>query len=138
MSKSNAFETDFLSLIFNATSIPLVASGIAGSLWLSLHFADPGETGNQASSESDYVNYARTSVARTTAGFTITGSNATLTASIAFPSSSSVASTITHFAIGTVSAGSTSMLFSGTVTPNITVNTNVTPRLTTGTTVNED
>jgi hypothetical protein len=138
MSKSNAFETDFLGLIFTATTIPLVASGIAGSLWLSLHFADPGEAGNQASSESDYLNYARQSVARTTAGWTVAGSAVTLTSSVSFPASSTVASTLTHFGIGTVSAGSTSMLFSGTITPSITVNTNVTPRLTTGTNVTED
>lgn len=138
MSKADGFETSLLQLLFTATTIAGVASGIAGAYYLSLHFADPGEGGNQASSETNYGGYARQSVQRTTAGFTITGSSVALTASVTFPQSTNTASTITHFGLGTVSQGSTTLFYSGTVTPNVTINTNVTPALTTGTNITED
>jgi hypothetical protein len=51
MSKSNAFETDLLGLIFNGTAITTIADNAASTpltnLYLALHTADPGEAGNQ-------------------------------------------------------------------------------------------
>ena len=59
MSKSNSFETSLLQHIFNNTAIAnvgdatgLPASATAGSLWVSLHTADPGEAGTQSTSET--------------------------------------------------------------------------------------
>lgn len=47
MSKSDAFETDILGLIYNATAIPNIADNAATSplteLFVALHTADPGE-----------------------------------------------------------------------------------------------
>ena len=61
MSLSNAAETDLLELIFNNTSWPNVGdvsglqpSGTAGSLYIGLHTGDPGEAGDQTTSEADY------------------------------------------------------------------------------------
>jgi hypothetical protein len=43
-----------------------------GLVCISLHTADPGEAGDQTTSEATYKSYARVSVARTTAGWTVT------------------------------------------------------------------
>lgn len=71
MSASNAFETALLTLLFNNTNAANIgdATGLRGSttagvFYISLHTADPGETGSQTTSESAYTSYARVSVAR--------------------------------------------------------------------------
>jgi len=45
---------------------------------------------------------------------------------------------VTHWAVGTAAAGAGKLLYSGTVSPNITVNTGVTPKLTTSSAITED
>ena len=84
MSKSNTFENDLLQLIFNNVDIAdigdaggLQNSATAGSLYLALHTADPGEAGNATTSESAYGSYARQAVARSGAGWTVSGNSAT-------------------------------------------------------------
>lgn len=62
MSKGNTTETDVLAKIFNNTAIPWDA---ITNIFVSLHTADPGETGTQTTSEATYGGYARVSVART-------------------------------------------------------------------------
>ena len=93
MSKSNTFENDLLALIFNNTDIAdigdaggLQNSATAGSLYVALHTADPGEAGTAATNESAYGSYARQAVARTSGGWTVSGNSATNTALIQFPS----------------------------------------------------
>ena len=75
MSATNAFETDLLELIFNGTTIANIADNAASSpatnLYVSLHTADPGEGGDQSSSETSYGSYARVAVARTSGGWTV-------------------------------------------------------------------
>jgi hypothetical protein len=80
MSKGNTFENDLLLLIFNNTDIAdigdaggLQNSATAGSLYIALHTADPGEAGNATTSESAYGSYARQAVARSGAGWTVSG-----------------------------------------------------------------
>jgi hypothetical protein len=142
MSKSNAFETDLLNLIFNATAIANLADNAGTSpltnLFVSLHTADPGEAGDQSTNETAYTSYARVSVARTAGGWTITGNSVSPVAAIDFPECTGGTSTITHFAVGTASTGTGKILYSGTVTPNISVASNVTPRLTTASTITEE
>jgi hypothetical protein len=142
MSKSNAFETDLLNLIFNATAIANLADNAGTSpltnLFVSLHTADPGEAGNQSTNETAYTSYARVSVARTAGGWTITGNSVSPVAAIDFPECTGGTSTITHFAVGTASTGTGKILYSGTVTPSISVASNVTPRLTTASTITEE
>lgn len=140
MSKGNTFENDLLELIFNATAIANIADNAASSpltnLYVSLHTADPGEAGDQTTSEATYTPYARVAVARTSGGFTVTGNSPA--ANIDFPAATGGTNTITHFAIGTASSGAGKLLYSGTVRPNISVSSGVTPRLTTASTVTED
>lgn len=92
MSKSNAFETALLGLLFENTAIAnlgdaggLRASATAGSLYFSLHTADPGEAGDQTTSECTYTSYARVAVARSSAGFTVTGNTIAVDADVVFP-----------------------------------------------------
>ena len=142
MSKSNTFENDLVALIFNGTDIANIADDAASApltnLYLSLHTADPGEAGNQSTSEATYTSYARAAVARTSAGFTVSDNTATLTAAISFPAATGGSSTVTHFAVGVASTGATKILYSGTLAPSVVVTTGVTPQLGTGTTITED
>lgn len=142
MSKGNTFENDLLKLIFNATAISNIADNAASSpltnLSVALHTADPGEAGDQTTSEATYTSYARVSVARTTGGWTVTANSVSPVANIDFPACTGGSNTITHFSVGPTGGGTTKILYSGTVTPNITVTTGVTPRLTTASTVTED
>jgi hypothetical protein len=50
----------------------LPASATAGSLYLALHSADPGDAGNQSTGEISYTGYSRPAAARGT-GFTVSG-----------------------------------------------------------------
>lgn len=142
MSLGNTFENDLAKLIFNGAAITNIADNAAssplGSLYLSLHTSDPGESGVQNTNEATYGDYARVAVDRDSDGFTVSGSSVTLTANVDFPQASSGSETITHFGIGVASSGGTKLIGSGAITPNIAVATGVTPRLTTGTTITFD
>jgi len=142
MSKGDTFENDLLRLIFNGTAIANIADNAATSpltnLFVSLHTADPGEAGSQTTNETAYTSYARVSVARTTGGWTVTANSVSPVANIAFPSCTGGTATITHFGVGTASSGAGKLLYKGTVTPNISVSTGVTPTLTTASTITED
>jgi hypothetical protein len=142
MSKSNAFETDILGLIFNATAIANIAddAGTAplANLYLSLHTADPGEAGNQSTTECAYTSYARAAVTRDASGFTVSGNAVTLTSAVEFPEATGGSETATHFAIGVAATGASKILYSGALTPTIAISTGVMPRLGAGTTITED
>lgn len=144
MSKTNTFETDILELIFNNTNLAnigdtagLQGSTTAGSLYVALFTADPGETGSTAN-EAAYTSYARVAVARTSGGWTISGNNCSNTAAITFPAATGGSETITHFAIMTASTGG-DMLYSGALTASLAVSSGITPEFAIGALdVNED
>lgn len=142
MSKGNTFENDLLKLIFNATAIANVADNAATSpltnLYVSLHTADPGEAGDQTTSEVSYTGYARVAVARTTGGWTVTNNSVSPVANISFGACTAGTATATHWAIGTASTSTGKILYSGTITPNISISNGVTPIITTASTVTED
>lgn len=147
MSKGNTFEADLLALIFNATPIANIADNAASSplasLYVSLHTADPGETGTQTTNETAYSGYARVAVVRSGSGWTVSGTAPTQVApaaNIDFPiCTASPGSPITHFAVGVASSGSSKILYKGTITPNITMAVNVIPRIpAAGSTITED
>ena len=144
MSKSNAWETGLLNLLFKNTDFATVGdatglrgSSTAGSLYLSLHTSDPGEAGDQTTNETAYTSYARVAVTRG-AGFTVSGNSVVPAANVDFPACTGSTATITHFGIGTASSGAGVLLYKGAVSPSISVSTGVTPRLTTATAVTED
>lgn len=145
MSKSNAMENSILELVFKNTNFANVgdATGLrgsttAGSLYVSLHTADPGEAGDQTTNETTYTSYARQAIARSGAGFVVTANSVSPAANIVFPVSTGGTPTITHFGIGTAVSGAGVLLYSGTVTPNIVVSTSVQQTLTTGSAITED
>lgn len=145
MSKSNAWENGLLLLLFNNTNFANVGdvtglrgSTTAGSLYVSLHTADPGEAGDQTTSEATYTSYARVAVARSGAGWTVTANSVSPVAAITFPAGTGGAGTVTYFGVGTDSAGAGTLLYSGTVSPNIVTGNGVTPQLTTATAITED
>jgi hypothetical protein len=142
MSKSNIFENDFLKLVFNATPIANIADNAASApltnLYVSLHTADPGEAGDQTTSEATYTGYARVAVARTSGGWTVTANSVSPVGVINFPAATGGTNTITHWAVGTASGGTGKILYSGTVTPSISVSIGVTPQLSTSSACTED
>lgn len=145
MSKTNTWENDLLLLVFNNTDVTLIGdaaglqnSATAGSLYLSLHTADPGEAGDQTTSEIAYTSYARVAVARSGAGFTVTANAVALAAACTFPAGSGGSGTATHFGIGCSSAGAGKLLYKGALTPNVVCGSGITPQINAGTVVTED
>lgn len=142
MSKGDTFENDWLKLTFQAVAIANIADNAASSpltnLYVSLHTADPGETGSQTTSETSYTSYARVAVLRSASGWTVTANSVSPLANIDFPQCTGGTATITHFVVGSASSGTGKLIYSGTVTPNISVANGVTPRLTTATAITED
>jgi hypothetical protein len=142
MSKTDTFENDWLKLTFQGIAIANIADNAASApltnLYVSLHTGDPGETGNQTTSETSYTGYARVAVARSSGGFTVTGNSVSPAANVEFPACSAGTATITHFGIGTAASGAGKLLYRGPVTPNLPVQVPIQPRLTTASTVTED
>ena len=68
----------------------------------------------------------------------LTGNSISPAAAITFPEATGGTNTITHFGIGTASSGAGVLLYSGTVTPSLSVSTGVTPLLKTTSTITED
>ena len=132
MSLSNASENDLLLLYFNNTNVANMGdatgvrgSTVAGSLFVSLHTADPGETGTQSTSETSYTGYARVAVARSGAGWTVSGTAPTQVANaaiITFGTSTVGTPTITHFGVGLETSGATRLLASGALTASQVIN----------------
>jgi len=142
--KADGLQTNLLKFIFNAVAISNLATSTSTSLWVALHTADPGNNGNQSTSETTYTGYLRVATSRTTGatGWTVSGNDpasAFPLASITFATCTASSTTIvTNWSVGLSSSGTGTLLYSGTVTQNISVTTNVTPSLTTGTAVTED
>ena len=138
MSKSNTLENEYLLLLFNNTDMAGVgdATGVRGSttpgsLYLSLHTADPGEGGTQSTSEATYTDYARVAVARSSAGFTVSGSAVQLAAIANFPTGSGGSGTATYFGIGDDASGAGKLRYSGPLSPTLVTGNGITPQITT-------
>lgn len=143
MSKSNAFENDFLKLIFHGIPIAGLADNAVAApnttLYVALHSADPGEDGNQGTNEIAYPEYARVAVARSAGGWTITGSVVAPTAAIEFPEQiTGTASTATYASIGVSGSGTGKILYSGPLSPTIACNQGVVPRIRVSSAITED
>jgi hypothetical protein len=135
MSKGNTFETDLLLLLFNNTAVALIGdasglqpSAVAGSLYVSLHTADPGEAGNQTTSEAAYTSYARVAVARSGAGWTVASGEVTNAALIQFPQCTGGSETETYFQIGTASSGAGKVLYRGALSSSLAVSSGIQPQ----------
>ena len=135
MSATNTMETNILKLILQNVDFASIGdvtglrgSSTAGSLYVSLHIADPGETGDQTTSETSYTNYVRIAVVRSAVGWTVTNDTAVNAAEIAFAQCGATGATLTHFGIGTASSGTGTLLFKGALTSQLVVSNGITPK----------
>ena len=121
MSFGNTFETDLLSLIFTNTNIALVGdatglrgSSTAGSVYLALHTADPGEAGDQTTSEAAYTGYARIGVTRDVTAWTVTSNAGTgqvvNVSTLSWPQCTALPATITWISVGLASSGASKII----------------------------
>jgi hypothetical protein len=146
MSATNEAAFQCLELIFENAAWAgvgdaggLLPSAVAGSLYVSLHTSDPGETGTQVTNEvttGQYGQYARIAVARSAAGWTAASADpATVTNDAAITwtvMSTGSGTTATHFGIGTDASGAGALLFSGALTDNLVIGNGVTPNFAIG------
>jgi hypothetical protein len=142
MTIADATENALLLLVFNATAWANYADNAGTTpqtnISMALHTADPGDSGSQSTSEVAYTSYARTNVARTSGGWTITANSASPVANVDFPAGTGGSGTVTFASAGKTGGGASAILFSGAVTPSIVTGTGVTPRLSTATAITLD
>jgi len=134
MSATNVLENGLLSLLFENANYANVGDGTglrgsstAGVFYISLHTANPNETGTQTTSEAAYTSYARVSVARSTSGWTVTSGVADNDAAITFPAAGSGPESETHFGVGSDTSGTGNLFIWGALTATLVVNTGITP-----------
>lgn len=134
MSATNVFENGLLSLIFENTNYANVgdATGLRGSstagvFYISLHTANPNETGTQTTSEAAYTSYARQSVARSTSGWSVASGVADNDSAINFPAATGGSETETHFGIGSDVSGAGNLFIWGALTASLAVSSGITP-----------
>lgn len=137
MALGNTSETALAELIFQNVAMANVGnagglqpSSAAGSLYVSLHTANPGATGNQSTSEAAYTGYARVAVARSSGGWTVSGNQPAVVsnaAAVNFPACTAGTETETYFAIGTAASGAGQILCWGSLTSSLAVSNGITP-----------
>jgi hypothetical protein len=139
VAKADTWENGLLLLVYNNTAFTglgdaggLLGSAAAGSIFESLHTADPGEGGTQSTNETTYTNYTRVGVARSGAGWTVTGNAVENAAAITFPTCGATGATLTHLGIGTESSGAGKLMYHGALTASLIVNSGVTPEYVAG------
>ncbi len=139
MSMTNAAEANLLNLLFLnidwaniGDASGLQNSATAGNFYVSLHTADPGESGTQSTSETAYTSYARVAVARAGGGWTLTAQTISNTALVQFPQCTGGTSTVTYFGIGTDASGAGNLLMSGALTSSLSVSNGIQPQFAAG------
>jgi hypothetical protein len=135
MSKSLASENALLSLIFNGTSWAGIADNSSSpltDLYLSLHTADPGDSGSQTTNECSYGSYARVAVARNSGAWTVVANTVENAALVQFPTCASGNQLITHFAVGKASSGAGDILYSGSLNASLNVSSGIQPQFSAG------
>lgn len=141
MGMSSNYSHQYLLLIFNAVGIPNIADNAASSpltnFYVALHSADPTATGNQSTNEIAYTTYARVAVARTAGGWTVTNNAVSPVANIAFPVVLAGNTVATFWSVGELSVGLGEIIYSGPISPNITIAVGVVPELTTTSTITQ-
>lgn len=146
--KTDALEYNVLRLVFNGVAISSLAA-TAGTtvMWLGLHSADPTDAGSTAN-EGGYAQYTRVQMERSTgsSGWSVTSGTSAAKATAApvsnrdFPQNTSTSTgTFTHASVNPTSDSTgPGAWYIGTVTPNINFSQNVTPRITTASSITED
>lgn len=139
MSAPNAMAADVLELYFQATAHTVSGANLAQnhgttpatSLYVSLHTADPGETGSQTTNEIAYTNYVRVPVTRNSSEWGVTVADpaeANNTNAITFATCGVTGGTATHFGIGTGSSGAGYLMFSGALSSSLVISNGIQPQ----------
>lgn len=105
--------------------------------YVSLHTADPTDTGNLTTNEIAYTGYARALVERSPGGvhrFDVAAGVASPSSAIDFPQCSAGGGTVTHIGIGTGNSGPGNPLLFGALETPIVIAPGDIPRLTTAST----
>lgn len=130
---TNPFAESLLKLVFQGQTITGIARDDATPLteyFASLHTSDPGANGNQGTNELAYTEYARIALSRSSTNFTITGNVMNPTTDIEWAEMlTGVGGTATHMVLGTEATGTGIILARFELTPSISVQANVTPRV---------
>lgn len=139
MSKVNAFETAIIELIFENADLAAIGDGTglqgsstAGSFYIALFTADPGEAG-AVTNEADYTGYARKAIARAGGSWTTADGATENTAAITFDACTGGTNTVTHFAI--CKAGSASvedLIYYAALGSGLAVSNGITPEFAAG------
>jgi hypothetical protein len=141
MPKQTTFANDIVKLFFQGVGIAGLADNAATSpvtnIYVSLHTANPGAGGTQATTEAAYTGYARVAVPRTTGGWSVTSGVASPVATINFPAATGGSETEAFFGVGTAISGAGKLLYPGSLNPSIVVSSGVQPQLTTATSISE-
>ena len=136
-----AFSKSWLRLVFNAQPIANIADNASASplanVYISLHSADPTGAGNQTASEIAHAGYGRVAVARTTAGWNVTGNSVAPAATIIFPIGTGGTGTAAFWGVGTLASGAGVLLYSGPLSPAVVCGNGISPQITTASTITE-
>ena len=141
MAKSATFSNEWLLLIFNGTPIPNIAANAVTTpltnIYVALHTADPTASGTQSTNEAAYAGYARVGVARTNSGWAVTGTSISPVSPISFPAGTAGGGIANFWSVGVAASGATLILYSGPISPTISMGAGVTPILSTATVISE-
>lgn len=139
MSMSNTAEAALWAHYFNNAAVANVGdasglqpSAVAGSFYIALHTGDPGEAGDQSTSEIAYTSYARVAVARSADGWTVATPTVSNTALVQFPQCTGGSGTATHFSIGTAASGAGSVVLSGALSSSLAISNGIQPQFAPG------
>ena len=128
MSKSNQTENDVLAAFLKGVLPAWIANP---NVYVALHTADPGEAGNQSTSEATYTNYARQTMVRasdwTDGGSTFTNANL-----VQFPQCGVTGNTITHVSIGELTSDAGQIFYSGALNSPLDVANLIQPQFAAG------
>lgn len=142
MSFGNTVESDLLKLIFQNVDATLLGdagglrgSATAGNIYVALHSADPGEAGDQSTSEISYTGYARVPVVRSNGQWTVSGTAPTQAVNVnavTFGLCTAGSATATHFSVGYALSGATKLWMSGALTAQLAISNGITPSFAAG------
>lgn len=133
----NTAESDLLILLFQNTNWANVgdATGLrgsttAGSFYVELSTGALSGTSTQSTTEAAYTGYGRVAVARSSGGWTVTGSNPTTAenaAAVTFGADTVGSETETDCSIGRDAAGAGEVIVWGPLTASLAVSPGITP-----------
>jgi hypothetical protein len=132
MPKSTATCNSIINLMYRATAWANVADNASSSpltnTYVGLYTASPGTGNDQENNETEYTDYARQAVARSTGWNAASGGATANAAAITFPQCGVTGATLTDVAIGTVLSGAGTVWHYGNLNSPLAVSSGITPQ----------